>query len=391
MRIFILADFFSGLKDWYVYGDSPKGMPAVFNFFKILGKKDDVYFNAILYNKYINRTIIFENGSKIILKKITLFKSLHLLWKFNIYILTFYYSFAKIRKEKYDVIYGMSVFAPFSKILGKFFKIKSVGRVFGTLSAELAKNKKYFKLYTRHIIDLITIKYPCDILISTEDGTDYSYFSKRYNPTKQVEILYNGIEMEFKNKLLASYNPNKIVTPNEFKIIYIGRLSDWKRQDLAIDTLWQLRKMGMNASLTLVGDGPNLNKLKKQISKLNLNADIDIIFGIPQDELPKLIAEHDISMFLYNNGNLGNALWESCLAGQLICIRNSGDLKGIFINNENSIVVNINDTSKDIANSIMKGLNNSSANDFGSRIQEKVNLLIDDWEERIEKELKLFK
>jgi glycosyltransferase involved in cell wall biosynthesis len=228
-------------------------------------------------------------------------------------------------------------------------------------------------------------------LISTEDGTDYEFFAKTFNSKKDVKILFNGMDLDLKNRLRNSYNPKKKINGKEFKIIYIGRLSDWKRQDLAVDTLYYLRKKGLNASLTFVGDGPNLGKIEKQVSVLGIERYVNIVYGIPQIELPKLIIEHDLSMFLYNNGNLGNALWESCLAGQLICIRRSGDLKGIFKNKINSIVVESNDSSEQIANSILDALKYREINSFGFRIREEVDLLIKTWEERIELELNYLK
>ena len=37
MKIYILPDFFSGLTNWFVKDEAPKGMPAVYNFLKVLG------------------------------------------------------------------------------------------------------------------------------------------------------------------------------------------------------------------------------------------------------------------------------------------------------------------------------------------------------------------
>ena len=102
MRLFILPDFFSGLTPWFVEGKSPKGMPAVYNFLKILGEKEDVFFDGILYNKFVTRTMHFDNGSKLELKKVTLFKSIHLLWKLTAYVLTFFYAIKYLKKNKFE-------------------------------------------------------------------------------------------------------------------------------------------------------------------------------------------------------------------------------------------------------------------------------------------------
>ena len=387
MKIYILPDFFSGLKNWFVKDEAPNGMPAVYNFLKFLGSKKDFSFDGVLFNKHITRTMHFENGSKLELKKITLFKSYHLLWKLCAYLCTINYSIRYLRKYKFDLVYGMAVFANHSMLLGRIFKIKSVGRIFGTLSSDMIKRKQYFKLYFRNLFDIISIKFPCDVLISTEDGTDYKFFANEMNPSKEVKLMYNGIDKSLKYKLLNYNSFQKKINPGEIKICYVGRLSYWKRQDLALDVLFSLRQKGINASMTIIGDGPDLKKIKTQISKLRLTDCVEIINGIPQMELPEIVNKHDISMFLYDNGNLGNALWEACLGGQIICVKNSGDLKDIFQNNINCILVQSNDSANEISLQIINSLENFNTLEFGNKIQEKVNEIIIDWEHRINDEI----
>lgn len=387
MKIYILPDFFSGLKNWFVKDEPPRGMPAVYNFFKVLGSKNDIYFDGVLYNKYITRTMHFENGSKLELKKITLFKSYHLLWKLYAYIITFFYSIKYLSNSRFDLVYGMSVFANYSMLLGKIFKIKSVGRLFGTLSSDMIKNRQYFKLYFRNFLDVMAIKFPCDVMISTEDGTEYKFFAKKMNPKKEVKLMFNGIDKSLKSKLLEYDSLQKKINPKKIKICYVGRLSYWKRQDLAINVLYSLRQKGIDASMTIIGDGPDLKKINSQILKLMLSDYVEVINGIPQMELPDIINKHDISMFLYDNGNLGNALWEACLGGQIICVKNSGDLNDIFHNNVNSILVQSNCSAEEISTQMIKSLENYNTLEFGKLIQKKVNEIIVDWEQRINDEI----
>ena len=387
MRIYILPDFFSGLTNWFVKDEAPKGMPAAYNFLMILGSKKNISFDGVLYNKYISRTMYFENGSKLELKKITLFKSYHLLWKLYAYISTFIYSIRYLRNHEFDLVYGMAVFANYSMVLGRIFRIKSVGRLFGTLSSDMIKNKQYFKLYFRNFLDVMAIKFPCDVLISTEDGTEYKFFANEMNPSKEVKLMFNGIDKNLKHKLLNYDSSQKKINPKKIKICYVGRLSYWKRQDLALDVLFSLRQKGVDASMTIIGDGPDLKKIKSQITELKLTDYVEIVYGIPQIELPEIIYKHDISMFLYDNGNLGNALWEACLGGQIICVKNSGNLNGIFQHNINSILVQSNDSAEEISKQMIISLENYNVTEFGDIIQKKVNEIIVDWEQRINNEI----
>ena len=387
MRIYVLPDFFSGLKQWFVRDELPNGMPAVFNFLQVLGSKEDLSFDGVLYNKYVTRTMVFKNGSKLELRRIRVFKSHHFVWKLCAYFATFFYSLKYLRNQKFDLVYGMAVFANHSMLLGRIFKIKSVGRLFGTLSSAMIKNKQYVKLYTRNFLDVMAIKFPCDVIISTEDGTEYEFFAKTINPSKAVKLMFNGIDRALKQKLLRYSKLKKNIVSNDFKICYVGRLSHWKRQDLALEVLYWLRESGINASMTMIGDGPDLGKIKDQVFELGLSGHVVFLNGIPQTELPKIVNNHDISMFLYDNGNLGNALWEACLGGQLICIKNSGDLKDIFQHGSNCILVQANDSAKQISRKIMGTLEGNNIDEFGDRIQRKVSEVIIDWETRIDKEI----
>jgi len=390
MRILILGEFFSGLTDWHLYGEKPKGMPAVYNFYEELGKKDDVYFEGLVYNKQLSRVIEFENGSKIFIKEYKRFKKHHFLWKIFAMLATYRESKKMLSKGTFNTIYGMANFALFASILGKKYKIKSVGRVFGTFATELVKKKKLFKLYTRHLFDVLIIKNPPDILISTEDGTDYEYFAKKFNPNKDVKIIFNGMAKELKVTLL-NLKPSNIDLNKTIKFIYIARLSHWKRQDLAIETISELRKQNIDATLTIIGDGPDLEKNKRLIADLKISDYVNIIDSVPQLELPKIIEKHHISMSLYNNGNLGNVIWETSLAGKITVIRKSGNLHNIFINNENSIVIENEDSALEIATKILASFNDKNFNTFGDSIRNKVNKIIMDWDKRIDFELNMIR
>ena len=389
MKILILGEFFSGLTDWHLYGKKPKGMPAVYNFYKILGEKKDVHFEGIVLNKHLTRTITFENGSILHVIKYSRFKNYHFLWKFFGILKTYNIAKKMIKKSNdFDVIYGMANFALLASLLGKRMNIKSVGRVFGTFATELIKNNNLYKLYTRHIVDVLIIKNPPDILISTEDGTDYAYFAKKFNPKKEVKIIFNGMDKDLKNTLL-NLTPSKIVITKPIKFIYIARLSPWKRQDLAIKTIYELRQLNIDAFLTIIGDGPELQNIKKLISELKMSNFINIIDSVAQVDLPQIIEKHHISMSLYNNGNLGNVIWETSLAGKITVIRKSGNLHDIFRNHENSVVVENEDDAKTIAFKINESFKNDNINTYGTKIRKEVDNIIMDWEKRINYELEI--
>lgn len=383
-KYLILTELFSGIEDWFLYGDKPKGMPAVYNFFKIVGYDLNTNFIGIVYNKKISRIIEFENGSKIYVIQSKLFKNYHFLWKSVVFIKTIVKTHTLLKKNNFDIIYGMANSALIASLFGRIKNIKSVGRVFGTLSTELIKQKKWFKLFSRHIIDILIVRFPPKILISTQDGTDYEFFANYFNPKKYVHLLLNGIDKDYKEKL-TSLKIKRTEVNQPIKFVYIARLSEWKRQDLAIDLIVALRNNKLNCYLTIIGNGPNGALLQKKINESNMQDYITIKKNLPQEDLPKILEENHISMFLYNNGNLGNILWESSLAGKLIIIRKTGNFHNI-VTSENSIIIDENFSVSEVAVPI---INELFQNNKQQLIRNNINNLLLNWEDRIKYEINL--
>jgi glycosyltransferase involved in cell wall biosynthesis len=57
---------------------------------------------------------------------------------------------------------------------------------------------------------------------------------------------------------------------HEFRIVHAGRLVKWKRVDLLIDAFSRIAVSFPQAELVIIGDGPEMNRLKKQAADLNV-------------------------------------------------------------------------------------------------------------------------
>lgn len=83
-------------------------------------------------------------------------------------------------------------------------------------------------------------------------------------------------------------------TDNVVSILWVGRMLKLKRVDLLIKALAKLKNEGKKFKLTLVGNGSERKNLEKLAKKLLGTSFYEFKEFIPSDEVPFLMAQHDI-------------------------------------------------------------------------------------------------
>ncbi|HEY9857844.1 MAG TPA: glycosyltransferase family 4 protein [Stenomitos sp.] len=109
--------------------------------------------------------------------------------------------------------------------------------------------------------------------------------------------------------------------PGELRLMFAGRLLSWKGLHLALRALSELRREVPGASLTVIGSGPDEAWLKGLAAELGLEGAVDWIPWLPQEEVLKAYARHDVFLFpsMRDSGGmvvleaLGNGLPVICL------------------------------------------------------------------------------
>ncbi len=389
MNLFVLGDIFSGLLPWFISGSPPKGMPAVYNFFQYFGHSTGHRFEAIVVNPYVSRVISFENGSKIHLYKIPVKN--RILFRLLCLPISYIYALKHIRKGNFDVIYGMANYSLVASLLGKQYAKTTVCRVFGSLASDFVKKKKYSKVFSRHLLEYLTARFGRDILISTNDGTQYDALVEFAGRKGVFYHLYNGIDQTFHQKL-GSLPPVVYTQGDMLKILSIGRLSHWKRHDLALESIRILvQKYKLNAHLEILGDGPDKSKLEARVKELGLEEFVTITPAQQQSGYLEALQRSHVCLFCYDNSNLGNSLWEAVYAGRLIAVRNTGDTGNIFSHKKNSLVGTEEDFPEDIAEKINAWiqLDLSSTQELIEGARSDISRLILPWPQRFETEIRI--
>lgn len=70
-----------------------------------------------------------------------------------------------------------------------------------------------------------------------------------------------------------------------FRVLCVGRLVPFKGQALLIEAIASLRGAGLDARLTLIGDGPSRRDLERRVHELGLDDAVTVAGAVGQDEI----------------------------------------------------------------------------------------------------------
>ena len=106
-------------------------------------------------------------------------------------------------------------------------------------------------------------------------------------PLERMFTIYNSLDTEVIANIrdqLKQYPP--ILSSNPYRIFHIGRLVEWKRVDLLINAVNQLRKNYSNIELLVIGKGPLLEEYQQLVKTLGIEKHV-IFLGAIYDDLEK--------------------------------------------------------------------------------------------------------
>lgn len=136
-------------------------------------------------------------------------------------------------------------------------RLLSTGKAFYLRQWLTARIRKYCYTRVAGTLNYSTAAY--DILPS--------YGVKR----EQIHVTYNSTDTEalWREKAAVLAAP-ALLPPSERRLLHIGRLVKWKRVDLLIEAFARTLTQYPDAELVIVGNGPELDNLKKQATALGL-------------------------------------------------------------------------------------------------------------------------
>jgi glycosyltransferase involved in cell wall biosynthesis len=110
-----------------------------------------------------------------------------------------------------------------------------------------------------------------------------------------------------------------------FRILFVGRFIYLKGLRLALQAFAEFVDKHPDATLTLVGKGPEKDKLVELAASLNVADRVQFIEWLPQQQLPELYASHNVFLFPSLHDSSGNVVLESFTQGlPVICLSLGG-------------------------------------------------------------------
>lgn len=161
----------------------------------------------------------------------------------------------------------------------------------------------------------------------------------------KIFISFNTTDIDFYKRETERKLQN-LIRPDEIKhLLYIGHLSRGKRVDLLINIASELKILRNDFIIDIVGDGPENNKLKSQVEKLQLSSYIRFHGFRQQNEIPEFLTQADLFLFPSEYDIWGLVLVEAMAAG-VPCIASvhAGASQDLIIENETGFKVDFEET-----------------------------------------------
>lgn len=162
---------------------------------------------------------------------------------------------------------------------------------------------------------------------------------KDHKSNKQLTVIANGIDSK---QLLSQPAVNLRETLNinsdDFVITSLGSLIHRKGVDLLIESVTQLLAKKVNVHLLVIGEGPEINNLKQQVTDLCLQNKVSFI-GEQDNAHGILRGTADLFVSGAREEAFGLVFAEASLAGLAIVAPNIGGIPDIVIHNKTGLLV----------------------------------------------------
>lgn len=305
-----------------------------------------------------------------------------------------------IGKGKYDFIYGHGGGGGWGNMAALIARKPFGMRYYGTfLSSHLEEG--YLRFMRRNLLKTIVYNLPKCFMLMTNDGTKGDLVYNKLCLNKRLyefNFWLNGVN---KNDSLEKsgtfYGMLKelSIQPDDLILLYPARYDPWKRQDLAIEILHNLRLKGqLKFKLLFFGHKNNVkyyDKLLGLVDSYKLHG--NVIFSAPIDSeiLRCLMSMSFATLAFYSFSNLGNVLIEASLAGAFVITIKDGSTDFLIENEVTGLTLPL---EGDYISCFAYNIIDYSAHEEKRRkmslnLKSRADNIFLDWDQRSEKEIAL--
>lgn len=219
----------------------------------------------------------------------------------------------------------------------------------------LSEENKLFKF-----VKIIFTQFAREVLkkvrfVSVSNETEYKRVNNHYC-VNNITLLTNGISQEFYNLLQKNKHIKKNVD-SACVITYVGNVGLAQDLTVLVDAAKILDKYKFN----IVGDGTDLERVKKYASELNVN-NITFYGRLNWDEIQKIYEDSDIlyaQLKKEYSGAMPSKLYEYLTTGKFIIYGGLKQAKNFLASFDNNVVIQP-DSPTDLVEAIQTAINTES-------------------------------
>lgn len=271
-----------------------------------------------------------------------------------------FHIFNLLREKKIDIIHAHGSVVLWFNLLRYFGFFRNIPYIFHAHTSGIRYFITYWpnasiinKIKALFIWPLLTIQDFLSVKVAnaiiTVSEKDRSIFLKYYKcPSSRVFLVENGVNTEL-------FSPkNQTDSGNTIKLLYTGIIRELKNIEKSIDVMASLENMGVDALLSLVGNGKPeyIKSLKSRSKKLLVEDKIKWIGYIPYPQLPEVYHNNDILLLLSHSEGLPKVVLEALSCGLRVVSSRSFSCSDILM--KNICWVDNDDSSDEIANKIIQ-------------------------------------
>jgi len=182
-------------------------------------------------------------------------------------------------------------------------------------------NKKIYFWYTHKLVDFkLRISEKLASIIFTASPAGFGLKSEK------IRVVGHGIDTE-------EFKPIDKVKNKIFQIVYVGRISKIKNQQLLIEAARVLKTKSHDFKIKLIGqtitleDEKYLINLKKLIDKYGLNYIIEFIGSVPYTKIKTYYQSANLNVNLCPTGGLDKTVLEAMASGIPVVVANKEFIK----------------------------------------------------------------
>ena len=186
------------------------------------------------------------------------------------------------------------------------------------------------KIYLRHLLERLASLYTYKIITVSDSIQDYIINDIHISEQKLLTIR-NGITALQIDKSI------KHDKPDTTKLITVGRLAQIKNHKLLLEALKLSIDHGTSVTLTIIGDGPEMNNLVEQTRLLGI-ADSVTFLGFRND-ISTLLQSHDVFVLSSDYEGVSIAILEAMSISLPVIATNVGGNSEVVVDSSTGLIV----------------------------------------------------